>query len=105
MPDRTYTAVATGAGLATVTIAPDRREVWSVSQVSMEMSAATSGTTCTLRKNGSLVSPLVAQADSAAGDPPVVLLPLKNDRLTVEWVGAPVGAVGSVYIIYDQLTT
>ena len=104
MTDRTYTAVAGGTGAATVTIKPDGRETWSVSQVSVENASAPAGATCTLRKNGNLVSPMVAQADTAAGDPPVLLLPWKSDVLTVEWRGCTPGNVGSVFMIYDQVT-
>lgn len=94
----TYTGQDAGGGNVTVTVRPPYGEVWTVTQVSVEIASTTAGGSCTLRKNGYLVSPLVVGADAASGDPPVVLLP--TDVLTVEWRNVTVGAVGKVSLTY-----
>ncbi|HWB38557.1 MAG TPA: hypothetical protein VHA75_21265 [Rugosimonospora sp.] len=73
---------------------------WTVSQVSIEMDTIAGGTLGAVRFNGFLVSPFVPGADAVGGDPPVTLQP-GGDELTVEWTGAPVGAVGTALLIYD----
>lgn len=99
MPDETYTATVASTGTATVTIKPPRREVWIVSQVSNEMPTAPGGASCALRKNGYLITPLVAQADAASGDPATTVLP--SDQLTIEWSGATPGDQGRVIVFYE----
>jgi hypothetical protein len=69
-----------------------------VSQVAAEMASAGTAV-CKIRRNGSLVTPIVASGGAAAGDPPIWLWP--GDVMTVEWTGAPVGAVGKVTVFYD----
>lgn len=75
---------------------------WTISQVSVELAAAPIGATCDVRKNGTLITPLIATGDAASGDPPVVLRP--GDTLTVNWAGCTIGTRGSVYLIYDDGT-
>jgi len=87
-------------GNLTVRVRPTNRQTWIVSQVSVEMAGAPLAAACAVRYNGSLVSPLVPQADAASGDPPVKLGP--NDVLTVEWTGCTPGIVGRVLLIYDD---
>lgn len=93
-------AGAAGAATATVRIQSKSSETWVVSQVTVEMPTAPAGATCTIRKNGTLVTPVVAQADAASGDPPIVLR--SADTMTVEWRGCDPGNVGTVGIVYDQ---
>lgn len=99
MADQTYTAVTAASGKCTATVRTERRLTYLISQVSNEMLSAPVGCTCTLRKNGYLISVMIAAADTAAGDPPVLILP--SDVLTVEWVGATPGALGKVMIFYE----
>lgn len=96
--DITYTAVANGSGTAVITI-PQRAVIWVVSQVSIEMDT-NAAASCALRKNGYLVSPLVPQADSAAGDPPIRLLP--GDVMTITWTGCNPGDIAKAYVIYTK---
>lgn len=102
MADRTYTATVDGTGNATVTIKPDGVQTWVVSQVSVEMPTAPGGATCVVRKNGYSVTPLVAQNDTAGGDPYVTVLP--SDRLTVEWALCTTGDTGRVLAFYEEST-
>jgi hypothetical protein len=66
----------------------------------MTPAASAVGAKCAVRLNGALISPLVPSGDAASGDPPVWVGP--GDTLTVEWVGATAGGVGSMVVIYDQ---
>lgn len=50
--------------------------------------------------NGFLVTPLVAQADAASGDPPVVVGP--NDLLAVVWTNCTPGRTVQATFIYDD---
>jgi hypothetical protein len=94
-------AIVDAAGNCTVTIKPRGSTTWSVSQLSIEMPSAPSGTVLTLRTNGHLIdSPFSARRASAGGDPPISLRP--GDDLTVEWVGATPGQQGLVFYIYDE---
>ena len=99
--DQSYQATANASGVATVTITiTGRTRMWSVSQISTECAAAPAGATCVVRKNGSLVTPMIATGDVAGGDPPLSIRP--QDSLTVTWAGLTVGTLAAVYIIYDE---
>jgi len=100
--DRRDTAIVNASGVATVTIRTQGRQVWTISQVSVEMPTAPSGSTCTLRKNGAFVSLLVAQGDAAGGDPPLTLRP--SDTMTITWTGCTAGDLGAVYTVYEDGT-
>jgi hypothetical protein len=95
----TYSVTIGAAGTGTVRIKTGTREAWIVSQVSIELPSAPSGSTCDLRLNGRLITLLVAPGDAATGDPPVTLL--ETDELTVNWAGCTVGTVGKVLIFYE----
>lgn len=98
---REFTATANASGAAVVTIKTRTRlQTWTVTQVSVEMPSAPIGTTCELRRNGFLVTPLVGTGDAASGDPPVILR--GTDVLTVTWAGATPGLVGKVLIFFDD---
>lgn len=95
-------AVADSAGSCIVRISPPAMP-WRVTQVSIEVDGdgAPAGATCTLRKNGRIITPLVPDVDAAGGDPPV---PLRtNDVLTVEWVNLDPGQRGTVNYFYDEI--
>lgn len=99
--DQSYTAVVNGSGNAAITIKPtNSRRYWSVQQVSVAQATAPIGAACTLTKNGVFVTNLVAQGDSAAGDPPVLLH--GQDVMVVTFTGCTPGAVAQVFVIYDE---
>lgn len=90
-------------GTARATLSPDSRfQRWMVGQVSVEMSTAPVGATCTIRKDGALISPLIPTGDAASGDPAIPLR--QGQTLTVEFVGCVPGDVGTVYVLYDDGT-
>lgn len=100
MPDRSFSSTVDANGDATVLVQPTKNEPWNITQVSVEMSNAPTGATCFLRKNGSLITLLIAGGDVADGSPPVFLRP--GDRLTIEWEGCTPGLVGDVLVFYDE---
>jgi hypothetical protein len=92
--------VPAAATTLTLTIKPTRRQSWTVQQVSCEMESAPAGATCALRKNGTLITPLVPTGDAAAGDPPV---PLRaGEVMTVKWSGVTAGLLGRIIVLYDD---
>lgn len=93
-------ATVDAAGQATITITPQFKP-WLVSQVSIEMLTAPAGSTCFLRKRGQLISPLIAAADAAGGDPPVTIYP--GEALTVEWAGCTPGDQAYATAIYQVI--
>lgn len=98
---REYTATADALGVALVTIKTRTRlQTWTITQVSVEMTTAPIGSTCELRRNNFLVTPLISTGDAASGDPPVILR--GSDTVTVKWAGATPGAVGNVLIFFDD---
>ncbi len=103
LDSREYTVTVPASGTATVTIRTRTRlQTWILQQVSVEMSTAPIGTTCELRRNGFLVTPLIGTGDAAAGDPPVMLR--GTDVVTVTWNGATPGHVGRVLVLFDDGT-
>ena len=103
MADQTFTAVVAAGGTAVVTVRPSQKlRTWVVTQVSVEMGTAPIGAACVLRKNGALVTPLVATGDAASGDPPVVLY--GSDTMTITWTGCTPGDVGTVLMFYDEVS-
>lgn len=101
--DLTLSVTVGAGGTATATITTRTAlQTWTVSQVSVEMPGAPIGSTCDLRKEGALITPLIATGDAATGDPPVILR--SGERLTVNFAGCTVGTVGTVYVIYDDGT-
>jgi hypothetical protein len=99
MGTRTYSAKIGAGGTGTVTIKTGSREVWIISQVSVELPSAPSGSTCEMRLNDRLVTLLIAAGDAATGDPPVTLL--DTDTLVINWAGCTAGTVGQVLIFYE----
>lgn len=98
---REYTATVNASGVATVTIRTRTRlQTWTISQVSVEMATAPIGSTCELRRNGFLVTPLIGTGDAASGDPPVILR--GTDVCTVTWAGGTPGDIGKVLIFFDD---
>lgn len=107
MPELRLNGAAPASGVVSLPVRPTGTLPWRVTQVSVEMvrtdSALVSGSaTCVMRKNGALVTPLVAQGDAAGGDPPVYLQ--MSDELTIEWAGANLGDICRALVIYDLVT-
>lgn len=100
--DAAYSATATAGGVATVTISPfTKQRTWIVRQVSIEVvGTAPLGAQCIVRKNGSLVTLMIAQADSAGDEPPVTLY--GSDQMTVTWTGLTANTPVKVFIIFDE---
>lgn len=98
-----YSEQVDATGAATITISPTKVGVrWMIRQVGTELiGTAPSGAAAAVRLNGYLITPIVAQADAAAGDPPI---PLRggSDKLTVEWTGCTPGQVAQALVIYDD---
>jgi hypothetical protein len=99
--DDPYSALVKADGTAVITFTTQSsRNVYTVQQVTVENSAAPVGATCEIRKNGSLITPMIPTGDAAGGDPPILLR--QSDRLTVEFAGCTPGTTCSVFIIYDD---
>lgn len=99
--DDPFTAIVAASGIATVTFGlPTSRNVYSVQQVSVDYATAPIGCTCEIRKNGSLISPMIPTGDAASGDPPIVLR--GSDTMTVRFFGGTPGDTVNVFIIYDD---
>lgn len=101
MPYQSYQAVCDATGAATITVRPRSAETWRVTQVAPEMLNVTSGASCSIRINGSLVTPVVAGGDAAGGAPAIDVGPA--DALTIEWLGGVLGRVCKATVFYDQL--
>lgn len=99
MADATYTAKVGAAGTATITVQTRSVRSWVISQISVELSAAPTGATADIRKNGYLVTPVIPTGDTAAGDPPVVILP--TDSLTINWYGCTNGQIAKATVFYE----
>jgi hypothetical protein len=100
MATATYSVTIGAGGTGTVTIQTRSVVPWVVGQVTNELQGAPSGATCNLRKNGALISPLIAPSDVAAGEPFIELL--GTDSLTVEWAGCTPGTIGKVVVLYTE---
>jgi hypothetical protein len=96
----TYSATATAAGVAEVSIRPPRIQAWSMLQMSVEMPNAPVGSSCVLRQNGNMITPFVPTGDVAAGEPPIQVL--ASDTMTVRWESVTPGEVGKVMVIYSM---
>lgn len=97
-PPFTTSATADASGFASAAFRCRGNQVNRVTQVAAEMAGAAAAV-CAIRRNTWLVCPIVATGDAGAGDPPIWLWP--GDEMTVEWTGAPPGAVGKVTVFYD----
>ncbi len=96
-----FSAVVDAAGAAVVTFTTQSsRNVYTVQQVSVECPTAPPGATCAVRKNGSLITPMIPTGDAASGDPPIMLR--QSDRMTIEFGSCTPGDTVAVYIIYDD---
>ncbi len=100
--DAYFSGVADTSGTCVIDITTGARvRDWVVSQVSVEMAGAVVGTArCIIRKNGALIAPVRPDIDNASGEPPVTVN--AADHLTVTWTSVPVGAIGKVFLIYDD---
>lgn len=99
MPDRDFSTTIASNGQGSITLTPTKNLPWIVTQVSTEYASAPSGCSAELRKNGSLITKMIA-TDVADSDPPVFLRP--GDRLVVTWFGGTVGQTVSALFIYEE---
>ena len=97
-PPFTAGATVDAAGNATVRFRGRGSQLVKVTQTAGEMTGGAAAL-CAIRRNGALVTPCVPTGFAAGGDPPVWLWP--GDEMTIEWTGAPPGAVGKVTVFYD----
>jgi hypothetical protein len=95
-----YSKVVAANGLATVSIRAASPVPWIVSQISIEMGSAPVGALCTVRKNGSIITPMIAASDVASGEPYILLN--DTDTLTVEWSGCTPGQIGKATVLYSE---
>lgn len=98
---RTETANVGADGIGTADLAPTSAAGNMIRQVSIELEAAPAGATCSLRLNGSMVSPLIPTADVAVEPPPLFVVP--GDDCAVVWRNCTPGQVGRVLVIYDEV--
>jgi hypothetical protein len=100
MGTATYSAKVAAGGTATITIQTRSRVPWVVGQIAIEMANTPSGATCALRKNGAIISPMIAPSDVAAGEPYILLN--DTDTLTVEWAGCTPNAIGKATVLFEE---
>lgn len=98
-PPLRSTATVNAQGSAVARFTNRGSQILVVTQVTSEMANPGTTATCFLRFNGALVSPMNARTAAANGPPPLFLGP--NDEITVEWVGATVGQVGTANAFYE----
>jgi hypothetical protein len=98
MPDDQYSSAVRADGTASISFTPTKNRPWLLQQVSIEMRDAPSGAVAELRKNGNLITVMVA-TDVADSDPPIPVAP--GDRMVVNWTGGTPGKGVAVYIVYQ----
>lgn len=96
----TTSAIVAADGTATVKIRPTGNIHWNITQVSIEMFTAPSGSSCVMRLNDAFVTFLIATGDAAGGDPSILLR--VGDELTIEWEDCTAGDQGRVFYLYDE---
>jgi hypothetical protein len=100
MSDDQFSSSVLADGTALIRFTPTKNRPWKLQQVSTEMVDAPSGAVAELRKNGNLITVMIA-SDVADSDPPIPVVP--GDRIEVSWAGGTPGKTVSVYIIYDEV--
>lgn len=98
-----YLSAIVGAdGRATITLRPDGKQTWEVSQVSPELPGAPGNATGTVRKNGALIAPFEPAGDAVGGEPSVRLV--LGDALTVEWTNCVPGSSARALFLYGVVS-
>jgi hypothetical protein len=100
MPDDQFSGNIGADGTGTITFTPTKNLPWLLQQVSIEYQLYPSGAVAELRKNGNLITVMIA-SDVADSDPPIPVAP--GDRMEVTWFNGTPGDTVSVYIIYQQV--
>lgn len=96
-----YQGIVNASGVLEIFFGPPPNQIWSVTQVSLEMSTAPAGCTAILKYQGSLHAPAFSARKSAlGGDPPMVLK--GGERGSVRWDAATSGDIGKILVIYDK---
>jgi hypothetical protein len=101
MADDQYSAVIKANGTGLISFTPTKNQPWLLRQVSIEYRNAPSGCTAELRKNGNLITVMLA-TDVSDSEPPVPVAP--GDRMEITWTGGTPGNPVAAYIIYDTVT-
>lgn len=78
-----------------------RPESWRVTQVSVKGATAPAGSTCTMKKNGVFVTPIIATGGVAAEYPPVDLY--RTDELQIEFTSQTPGTLFEIFMIYSVI--
>lgn len=100
MADDQYSARVSAGGSGSIKFTPTKNLPWLLKQVSIEHPNAPSGCTAELRKNGNLITVMLA-TDVADSDPPIPVAP--GDRMEINWFNATPNGTVSAYIIYDTV--
>jgi hypothetical protein len=92
------TIAANGTGR--IRFRPTNRQDWRVDQVSVKATTVGGSASCEAQIDGAFITILVAQADTAAGDPPIMCR--NGHNFDVLWSNGTVGAPLEATIFYDD---
>lgn len=98
---RTGARVAAAGTASCALIVSSPRVFYVVRQVSIMAPNVGGSASAGLYRDGMLITPMVAQGDAAAGDPPIDVRP--GQTLSVDWTGATSGAQCDALFIYDEV--
>lgn len=98
--DVSASGVIAASGVGELVFKPTSRQSWVVQQVSIDAPNVGGAAACAVYRDNALITPMVPQADAAAGDPPIPVS--TNQRLRVRWTAGVVGAQISAIVIYDD---
>ncbi len=101
LPPRTIPVTIGADGTGVANLATTGSGSILIRQVSVELPTAPNGAGCALRRDGVLITPLIATGDAAVEPPPLPVSP--GDTVTVEWTGCTPGDQGTVLVFYDEI--
>lgn len=101
--DRSYTATASAAGLATVIVndGPPKGLIWVVAQISIETVIFRVGSTAIVRRNGRFIANSSLGSGDTAYGPPAILVN-NIGALTCDWSGLTPGDQAIMTIFYQE---
>ncbi len=98
--DIELSGVVNASGNAILRITPRNGQNWIVQQVSINAPNVGGGASCAVYRQDTLITPLIAQGDAAAGEP---FIPVRNGfNMSVRWTGGTPGAAVSAIFLYDD---
>lgn len=101
MAAKPYTAVATAAGTASLTISPDKSGIqWTIAQLGFETQPFRATAQCTVRLNGNYLTSTAVAPASTSGQPAVNLQ--ATDKLTFDFVGMTAGDTAIITAYYNE---